>query len=303
MARTMAPRFDHDIDEAAGTLAYFRGRAMQMLHDDGDWSWSGVVTPLRHGDRIWGSETVLQDAGGLAFVSVYVLAGHRGHGHLRRHAAARAPGQRYLTTPGCEIYEVLRHLDPASVLAAPMSGWAEYGAIEQLYGDTRARRSGVPYMNHIDEGLRVLHRWLGASEQARRAWCLHPLVQADDDLRRTYAAAELDAFAPAVVALALEYRNIANAFLSPMEQHPGYDDPARITLSPLSEVNVMLAADKLQNCKDFRRDHADRHPRAARLERYFQRWLAALEIDDGEVLRLARETAMPAGTLGPAREV
>ncbi len=296
------PRFDHHARDVASTIEYFRKRALQMLHDDRDWSWSGVITPLtRHGAE-WGSETVMHDARGDEFVSVYVLAGQRGRGHLRRHAAARPPGQRYVTTPGCAIYDVLLHLDPGSLLAAPISGWPEYLAIERHHGATRARRSGLEYMNHIDEGLRVLHRWLGASDRAKRAWCLHPLVQADDDLRRTHDAGLLDGFEPAVVALALEYRNLANAFLSPMEQHPGYQDPARIARSPLAEVDAMLVADKLQNCKDFRLHHRA-HPRAAHLERYFANWLAALGVDPAGVDRLRRETVVPAGELGPAREL
>ncbi len=299
----MPPRFDHHAHDPAGTLEYFAGRAAQFLHDDGDWSWSGVVTPLTHHGLVWGTETLLHDIHGHPFVSVYVLAGQRGRGHLRRHAAARPPGQRYLTSPGCGIHDVLAHLDPASVLAAPISGWPEYVAIEHHYGDACARRSGVPYMQHIDEGLRVLHRWLGASDRAKRAWCLHPLVQGDEDLRRSHDAGSLDPFEPAVLTLALEYRNIANAFLSPSESHPGYADPGEITLSPLAEVNAMLVADKLQNYKDFLRHHRAGHPRADRLEHYFQAWLTRLGVDPAQALRLARETALPAATLAAAREV
>ncbi|MFV8751441.1 hypothetical protein ACNOYE_12930 [Nannocystaceae bacterium ST9] len=293
----MAPRFDHDARDAATTLDYFRNRAVQFLHDDMDWTWSGVVTPLVHEGVEWGSETRLRDREGHAFVSVYVYAGRRGQGHLRRHAAARPPGLRYLTSPGCGIYDALAHLDPSTVLGSPISGWPEYLAIERHYGEGRAARSGLPYMNHIDEGLRVLHRWLGAPERAMRAWCLHPLVQSDDDLRRSYAAGLLDDFAPAVVALALEYRNIANAFLSPMESHPGYTDPTTIARSPLAEIDAMLVADKLQNCKDFRLHHRDSHPRADWLARYFDQWLAALGVEPSEVDRLTRETAIPAGSI------
>lgn len=300
---TVAPRFDHHIADPADTCAYFRQRAFQCLHDDADWTWSGVVTPLTRAGAVWGGETLLHDRHGDEFVSVYVLAGQRGRGHLRRHASARPPGQHYVTTPGCEVYDALAHLDPHTVLAAPISGWPEYVAIERHYGDTRAARSGLPYMQHIDEGLRVLHRWLGASDRAKRAWCLHPLVQSDEDLRRTHSAGLLDEFAPAVVTLALEYRNIANAFLSPHERHPGHDDPAAIARSPLVEVDAMLVADKLQNFKDFRRHHRATHPRADRLERYFQAWLAALGVDPAGVDRLAAETDIPPVTLGPAREV
>jgi len=185
------------------------------------------------------------------FVHLHALAGQRGRGHLRRHAAARPAGQRYLSSPGCGIFDVLSHLDPTSVLAAPISGWPEYVAIEDHYGDTRARRSGAPYMQHIDEGLRLL----------------------------------------------------ANAFLSPNESHPGYDDPGRIVRSPLPEVNTMLVADKLQNYKDFLRYHRAGHPRADRLERYFQAWLTALGVDPALVERLAHETRIPTATSGAAREV
>lgn len=297
------PRFDLHVHDPAGTLAYFAGRAAQFLHDDHDWSWSGLVTPLTHQGAVWGTETIMHTNDGDPFVSVYVLAGHRGRGHLRRHAAARPAGQRYLTSPGCGIFDVLKHLDPTSVLAAPISGSPEYVAIEQFYGDARARRSEVPYMHHIDEGLRILHRWLGASDHAKQAWCLHPLVQGDDDLRPSHDAGILKNFEPAVVTLALEYRNIANAFLSRNESHPGFDDPGRIALSPLPEVNAMLVADKLQNYKDFLAHHRVAHPRADRLESYFQAWLTRLGVDPEQVQRLARETTLPAATLGPAREV
>lgn len=303
MAAIPSVRFDPDIAAVAETVGYFERRAVQMLHDDADWTWSGVVTPLVRDGAVWGSETVMHGAGGAPFVSVYVLAGHRGRGHLRRHAGARPAGQRYVTTPGCEIYDVLARLAPDTLLAAPISGSPAYRAIERRYGDVRAERSGVFYMNHIDEGLRVLHRWLGASVAAQQAWCLHPLVQGDEDLRRSHDEGALAGFSPAIVTLALEYRNIANAFLSRMEDHPGFADAGRITRSPLAEVDAMLVADKVQNCKDFRRWHGTSHPRAARLERYFLQWLAALGRAPDEVDRLDRETAIPAGRLGEPREV
>ena len=56
----------------------------------------------------------------------------------------------------------------------------EYQAILNFYGDKKARRSNLPFMNHIDEALRILD-WLAASEISKRAFCLHPLFQADFD--------------------------------------------------------------------------------------------------------------------------
>jgi hypothetical protein len=298
----MTPRFDLHANDVATALAYFRNRTLQLLHDDHDFSWSGIVTPLTHRGREWGAETILHDAAGHEYASIYIYANARGQGHLRRHAAARPPGQRYVTTPGCGIFDALVHVGGDPLLAATFTATPEYLAIERHYGDCRAKRTGLYWMHHVDEGLYVLCRRVHASDAVLRAWCLHPIVQGDAELAQAHAARVLDGFTTEVVVLALEYRNIANRFLSPMEDHPGYTDPAKITRSPLHEVNQMLIADKVQNCKDFRLHHAT-HPRASWLERYFRAWLQALAVDPREVDRLTERAAIPDGVIGPAREV
>jgi hypothetical protein len=53
--------------------------------------------------------------------------------------------------------------------------------IAEYYGDRRAKRSGVPYINHITEGLVVMDR-LGASKVAKDAYCVHPIFQDDATL-------------------------------------------------------------------------------------------------------------------------
>jgi hypothetical protein len=306
-SRYPTPRFDLHGSNALTALAYFRNRAVQLLHDEHDFSWSGLVTPLVHQEKgrevEWGAETILHDAAGHEYVSIYIYASARGQGHLRRHAAARPPGQRYVSSPGCGIFDALAHVSRDPLLAAPLTATPEYRAIERHYGDRRAKRSGLFLMHHIDEGLVVLGRRLYARDPVLRAWCLHPLVQGDDELAQAVVGGTLDDYATEVVVLALEYRNIANRFLSPMEDHPGYADPAKITLSPLAEVNQMLIADKVQNCKDFRLHHATTHPRADWLERYFQAWLAALGVDPSEIDRLTERAAIPAGTIGSPREI
>ena len=153
-------------------------------------------------------------------------------------------------------------------MSAPHEAWSEYRAIQAAYRGRSARRSGIPYQDHIDQGLAILG-WLGASERARRGFCLHPLVQADEDLVRNFE--QLAAHDPCVVALALEYRRVANASLSTRE----LSSAAEIGLSPLPEVLDMLRADKLQNQRDFRRAQRA-HPRAEALERYFALWLERL---------------------------
>src|SRR5947207_8364991 len=89
----------------------------------------------------------------------------------------------------------------------------EYRAIARYYGRRTAERSGVPLIRHIDHGLAILNA-IGASQRARRAFCLHPLVQADADLAAAYPRLATLTDDPRVIVLALEYRSIANATLS-----------------------------------------------------------------------------------------
>jgi hypothetical protein len=181
-------------------------------------------------------------------------------------------------------------------------GWPEFHAVARHYGDRRAERSGVPLVNHITEGLAVL-RELNSSEDAMRAFCLHPLFQADAGLLSaglTYAAG------PArvrPVVLAMEYRRAANDWLSEVVWRDeggclataGMPDPG-----PLPEVRDMLVADKVQNYRDFRRYHAGIHPRFSELGLYFETWLDVLGVDDLTRARLERaiEGVRPGPTAG-----
>lgn len=165
-----------------------------------------------------------------------------------------------------------------------------YRAIRDWYGNRRAARSGVPLIAHIDEGLAVLDR-IGASLQARQAFCLHPMLQQDEALLASLApdspllACALDVRA---LLLAMEYRAVANAYLS---EHC-VSDMDCIRLSPSKDVNDMLIADKVQNRKDFEIHHASTHPRAEVLALYFGNWLRALGVDE------ARYRALVAGLVG-----
>src|SRR5712671_3651871 len=91
--------------------------------------------------------------------------------------------------------------------------WLEYRRIAEHYGARTARRSGVPLMRHIDQGLAILQA-IDGSETAMRAFCLHPLLQTDPDLAASYERIGDLADDPWVIVLAIEYRNIANAALS-----------------------------------------------------------------------------------------
>ena len=160
----------------------------------------------------------------------------------------------------------------------------EYAAIQRWYAGRAAGRSGVPLMRHIDDGLRILEQ-IDASLAAGRAFCLHPLLQAEADLI-VHAPRIADATDdPYLVVLAVEYRHIANAALSSRT----LTDAADIALSPLADVNAMLVADKVQNRKDFQRHHEQHHPRRAELARYFELWLERLGIDEARYAQLAAE--------------
>lgn len=159
----------------------------------------------------------------------------------------------------------------------------EYKLIHDFYGNRTAKRSGVRLMNHIDEGLYILDK-IRATDAARMAFCLHPLVQADDDLV-DHIKNVVDKADPYVLSLALEYRNIANQYLS----WRTIGDTSEIKLSPLGEVNDMLVADKIQNYKDFLIYHKDTHLRSKELDEYFNNWLYRLAVDKNEFDQLYME--------------
>ena len=161
-----------------------------------------------------------------------------------------------------------------------MKHTVEYKLINLFYGDRVAKRSQVSLINHINEGLDVLSA-IDATDAAKRAFCIHPLFQADEDLQENYyVASRLD---PHVLMLAMEYRSVANEYLSDK-----VNTEQKIRLSPLAEVNQMLIADKVQNYKDFLTYHHDTHERSGALLVYFARWLKRLEIDDATYLNLCK---------------
>lgn len=154
-----------------------------------------------------------------------------------------------------------------------------YKYIEQFYGDQKAQRSGIPYMNHIDEGIAILD-FLCAPNEAIEAYCLHPMFQCDEELKLNLKNKTLMTVMDKITLVnVIEYRNKANNFLSP---HVKKREPS---LSPLVVVNWMLLADKIQNYKDFLKYQS--HPAISSnptmptekwqaLDVYFQEWLKIL---------------------------
>jgi len=265
------PRFSLVSSDMAGMTRYYRERAAQALYDG--WTWDQQVHPLMTDDGVlWGSRIIMHDAVGIAHQSIYVLPEHTGKGHYTR-ALEQCPLP-IVTAIDCNIEGWLkRHGVVYSVFDRYQRSWCEYKAVEHRLQFSYASRSGVHYMRHVDEGLRVL-RDIEASEEAKRAFCLHALLQSDAGLysyRKDIRDLTPDVY---VVMLAMEYRNIANAYLA-TRQIKSIDE---IALGPLYGVRQMLIADKVQNYKDFLLYHKGTHPRSEQLDQYFKNWLARLEV-------------------------
>ena len=304
--------FNLEDNTVVGAADYFRNRAFQLLADG--YRWLGYCSPLTWKGVTWGVITQYQDEEGFPYHSIYVLKSHRGQGHMKRALKhMNGHGAVFVTVGPCNVFDYLeKHVEV--VLAGDHLVWPEYRKIEAFYGDSKAERSGLFKMNHIDEGVAVLKR-LGADRIAQAAFMLHPLVQRDDDLKSNYPRLSPDPIytgpadwssapdnedeipEPSALVLAMEYRNIANQFLSPMENHPGYDDPEAIALSPLFDVNQMLVADKIQNRKDFLAHHKGTHPRSEWLNAYFIRWLKRLGVSDEEYERMVDFITIPKATI------
>jgi hypothetical protein len=158
------------------------------------------------------------------------------------------------------------------------NNWDEYKAISTLYGDKTTKRSGIKLMNHIDEGLYILEK-IGASENAKRAYCMHPIAQDDNALLGFYFWRKMNpdyASRHEVTINVMEYRSVANEYLSTRNIR-SIDE---IRLSPLKDVNDMLIADKIQNRKDFELYHLGKHERSSELDSYFKNWLERLDITE-----------------------
>ena len=89
----------------------------------------------------------------------------------------------------------------------------EYKLILKHYGDKTAERSKVPIIRHIHEGCHILQ--LRKQELwTQRAFCLHPIFQDDDAFADIGLEYIQHTGADYSVTCALEYRGIANSYLS-----------------------------------------------------------------------------------------
>ena len=145
----------------------------------------------------------------------------------------------------------------------------EYRCILKFYGDKTTKRTGVRLMNHIDEGLSIMDR-IGASEEAKMAYCLHPVLQSDEDFNENFSKSFLENCWASSLILATEYRRVANSYLSTGSK--GY-----FVGFTNKDIWAMLFADKFQNEKDFTVYHENSHPRSKELRDYFDNWFILID--------------------------
>ena len=254
-------RFNMDAETVEEALEYIRARATQFLRFD--------YKLINLETYEWGVDaTFVKD--GVEYQGIYIIEPYRNKGLY-----PSLVKKTILTAEQCHIEGYLKSKN-IQFVSPDLVPFDEYKLIANYYGGKKAKRSGLFLMNHIDEGLAILN-WIGASELAKKAYCLHPILQADDALVN-HNDILFDGVSPSVIIRVMEYRSVANEYLSKRE----INSVDEIRLSPLKDVNDMLIADKIQNRKDFEMYHEGSHPRSKELAQYFCNWLERLGVTAGQ---------------------
>lgn len=217
---------------------------------------------------------------GKEFQSIYILRGERGQGKYWK--ALEETDLPVITMPECAITDKLREHNIEHTVKKHSIA---YSVIQRYYKDKRANRSGVPFIYHIDEGGTILEA-LEQPNHVKDAYYLHPLLQDDAEFLRNYNGTSLFRkgnfdINPLSLTLAMEYRHIANSYLSTgsPEDFYGFTCP---------EVKQMLIADKVQNFKDFMTYHYGTHKRTGELFEYFLNWEDLLEINYNDYIPIIK---------------
>ncbi len=212
--------------------------------------------------------------------SYYIYAQHRGKGIYK--SIIPKLEHRVLIGDDCQL-ETFLTKQGVDHLKIGMTPYNEYRLISHHYGAGKAERSQVYFMNHIDEGIALI-RWTFQDIAAEKAYSLHPIFQSNDALRE-YPSHIVHQSDPFIIMYVMEYRHIANAYLSKRK----IADTSEIVTSPITHVNIMLYADKIQNYKDFEMYHKGTHPRSADLDEYFQNWLKRLHVTPEHYIKMKQK--------------
>lgn len=215
-----------------------------------------------------------KDKDGEIYYSVYIPDYLRGKGLIKNYTKLSP----IITVEDCAVENVLKRFNFEYKVHEGWCDFQQYSFIKQFYKDRKAKRSGEFLMWHITRGCNIMHS-NGASDQAIKAYMLHPIFQGDsefkDNWNKLYHYCEGD---PVVMRNVIEYRKSANAYLCKPYTDSWGDDEIREAAPILFEdVRQMLLADKIQNKEDFIKHHKDTHKRSKELLTYFDNWIEYLK--------------------------
>lgn len=154
----------------------------------------------------------------------------------------------------------------------------EYKWATEIYGKLVAKRSKLSYAKHVLEGAEILQD-RGVGIDVIKAFLIHPYYQDGNIFNNPLESTK---FSPEAVALAVEYRWVANNSTSKV-----FEETGKVALSEYPEINEMLVADKVQNRKDFL-EFNENHINFKLLDAYFKAWLEVLKIPDNEYIRYCK---------------
>lgn len=199
------------------------------------------------------------------YVAIYILEQYRGNNLYIKNYKESFQDYIVVTLAECNMVGfLLKNQIPCKYHEHDYS----YKFVQEFYGDQRAKRSDVPYIYHIDEGLGYMDD-INASDIAKQAYSLHPILQGDEDFNQNRKLAFKNIPIEALL-LAVEYRRVANSYLS----KGSIDDFVGFTND---DIHAMLYADKMQNRKDFLKYHYGTHERSEILNDYFNNWMDLLK--------------------------
>lgn len=162
--------------------------------------------------------------------------------------------------------------------------------IEDYYKDKKAKRTQVPYINHIYEGLNVLNN-INADIISQIVYILHPIFQTESKeevfrilVNNFWGMEKLDdeEFSE-IIKYGFLYKKYANSYLS-----KDHKILSKLDYDPNMPkyIKEALIADKVQNYKDFLIYHKGTHPNSDLLDDYFKTWLICLGISQQDFDRL-----------------
>lgn len=258
-------RFNHNCTTHKEIYEYYYNCAIKFAHDG-----LKLVKLETIKEGVWATFTYK----GEYYYSLYLLTQYRGLKRYKNLYLERFNDYsgEIITSQDCQLENYLNKSGIPYKVIIGLTQTPEYLLIDKIYSNTKAERSGIYYMNHIDEGLYYLYL-LNSRRKAKLGYILHPIFQNDNDLLNNITLNDINYLDNKAVILAMEYRNLANSYLS-------YMSFKQINLSVLESVNQMLIADKIQNYKDFNLyNKSIEKDKTKKLNEYFMNWFNLLNID------------------------